>query len=262
MRYSKIVIKTLKNVLRAIIICCFLTVIFRQLINVNKSDHDHEIQKLIKNLSKSLTELAKKYGQLSCSINGEVSLNGGWCSHLSGKNSSEHITDLELAKELSIYLRNKRVASFGDGPGLYKDIFIILKDVKSYDAFDGAPFCEETTNNTVKFLDLTVPVYHIRPFDWIISIEVAEHIPKEYENIYIDNLVRHAREGIILSWATPGQGGLSHLNEKNFEEVESKMFSKGFKHLKEESQKIRNKSFLPWIQNNLNIFKRLTNFES
>lgn len=259
MSYPKFIFK-FHNILRIIIYFFFLTVICRQ-INYNNCNHDDSL-KLIKKLSKNLTELAKKYGQLSCDKNRQVSLNGGWCSRLSGKNSTEHITDIELAKELSFYLRNKRVASFGDGPGLYKEIFDFFKDVKSYDAFDGAPFCEETTNNTVKFLDLTMPVHHLKPFDWIISIEVAEHIPKEYENTYVDNLVRHAREGIILSWATPGQGGLSHLNEKFFEEVESKMYSKGFKHLSEESKKISNKSFLPWIQNNLNIFKRFSNFES
>ncbi|RNA36869.1 SAM dependent methyltransferase [Brachionus plicatilis] len=255
-------IRILKNdPFKVMLIICLLIVFFSQK-NINQQSCDQDANELIKKLSKKLTHMAKKYGQLSCSLDKKVSLNGGWCSELSGKNSSEHITDVEIAKELSFYLRNKKVASFGDGPGLYKEIFIFLKDVQSYDAFDGAPFCEETSNNNVKFLDLTVPVYHLLPFDWIISLEVAEHIPKEYEDTYIDNLVRHAREGIIISWATPGQGGLSHLNEKDFEEVKSKLFQKGFQHLPQDSQRVREKSFLPWIQNNLNIFKRFSKFDS
>lgn len=32
-------------------------------------------------------------------------------------------------------------------------------------------------------------------------------------------MVRHARKGIIVSWATLGQKGLSHINTKNNEEV-------------------------------------------
>ncbi|KAK7004452.1 hypothetical protein BgiMline_005973, partial [Biomphalaria glabrata] len=55
----------------------------------------------------------------------------------------------------------------------------------------------------VRFLDLTAPHYGLPIYDWILSIEVAEHIPAKFEEIYLDNLVRHAREGIILSWAVP-----------------------------------------------------------
>jgi hypothetical protein len=37
--------------------------------------------------------------------------------------------------------------------------------------------------------------------------------------VYLDNIFRHAKEGIILSWAVPGQGGLSHINNKPIEYV-------------------------------------------
>jgi len=49
---------------------------------------------------------------------------------------------------------------------------------------------------------------------WILSLEVAEHIPAQFESIYIDNLVKHAKEDIILSWAKLGQSGHSHVNNK------------------------------------------------
>ncbi|KAK7004434.1 hypothetical protein BgiMline_005954, partial [Biomphalaria glabrata] len=55
----------------------------------------------------------------------------------------------------------------------------------------------------VKFLDLTSPQYDVPIFDWVLSIEVGEHIPPQYEDTYLDNLARHAREGLILSWASP-----------------------------------------------------------
>ena len=35
--------------------------------------------------------------------------------------------------------------SFGDGPGVYKREIEKLGHVKLYDAFDGAPYCEETS---------------------------------------------------------------------------------------------------------------------
>jgi 2-polyprenyl-3-methyl-5-hydroxy-6-metoxy-1,4-benzoquinol methylase len=65
-------------------------------------------------------------------------------------------------------------------------------------------------------MDLSIPQYGILQYDWIISLEVAEHIPEIYEAVYLDNIFRHAKEGIILSWAVPGQGGLSHINNKCF----------------------------------------------
>jgi cyclopropane fatty-acyl-phospholipid synthase-like methyltransferase len=95
--------------------------------------------------------------------------------------------------------------------------------VKSYDAYDGALYAEESTNNTVKYLDLSVPVYHLPLYDWVFSIEVAEHIPKTYEQIYINNLVRHASHGIILSWAVPKQEGHGHVNNQDFSYIEEQL---------------------------------------
>jgi hypothetical protein len=63
-----------------------------------------------------------------------------------------------------------------------------LGHVKLYDAFDGAPYCEETSRGRVRFMDLTIPQFGIRQYDWIISLEVAEHIPKKYEAVYLSLL--------------------------------------------------------------------------
>ena len=57
----------------------------------------------------------------------------------------------------------------------------------------------------MSFLDLTLPQYGLPLYDWVMSLEVAEHIPQDYEAIFIDNIVRHAREGVVLSWAVPGR---------------------------------------------------------
>ena len=100
--------------------------------------------------------------------------------------------------------------------------------LKSYDAYDGAPFAEDTTNGRVRFLDLSVPIYHLKEYDWVVSVEVAEHIPAEFETIYVENLVRHAKEGIILSWSRIGQGGLSHVNNRDPDYVKMKLETYGF----------------------------------
>lgn len=155
------------------------------------------------------------------------------------------------------YFLGKRVASFGDGPGAYKEYLIKTNKLITYDAFDGAPFVEETTDNQVAFLDLSVPVYHLSKYDWIMSLEVAEHIPQEYESIFIDNLVRHAKEGIILSWSRPGQMRHSHVNNRDLEYVKNQMKKRGFSHNKEESNRLKIKAKFEWLKNNINVYKKI-----
>jgi len=210
----------------------------------------------IETMSILLNEAMNRIGQLSCEISKiEVSQNGGWCSKISGKNSSQHMTDQSLAKHLSKFLTGKRVASFGDGPGFYKELLLKFNEVLSYDAFDGAPFADLTTNNNVKFLDLSVPIYHLKKYDWIISLEVAEHIPAKYESVYLDNLVRHAKEGVILSWAKIGQGGHSHINNQDFPYVKQQVEARGFMHDPVNSEIFRSISTFDWFRSNINIFK-------
>ncbi len=217
----------------------------------------NEKDDIIKNLSILLNEAMNNVGKLSCEISKEhVSQNGGWCQRLSGKNSIEHKTDYKLARYLSKILVGKCVASFGDGPGVYRELILGMGEVKCYDAYDGAPFAEITTNNTVKFLDLSVPIYHLPQYDWILSMEVAEHIPNQFEGIYLNNLVRHAKEGIILSWARTGQKGHSHVNNQPFEHVKKQMELRGFFHIQTDSERLKENAEFFWFKANLNIYKK------
>ena len=160
--------------------------------------------------------------------NSKVNDRGGWCKHASKEDGGHHNTDKILLVHLSEFLKGKRVASFGDGPGAYKRELTKLGQVQSYDAYDGSPYCEETSRGLVKFLDLSIPQYGLPFYDWIVSLEVAEHIPNQFESVYLDNVFRHAREGIILSWAVPGQNGLSHVNNKPLDYVIDVMKANGF----------------------------------
>ena len=211
----------------------------------------------IRRMSVLLNQASQKVGQLSCQqSNDDVSVNGGWCSKISGKNSTQHMTDEPLALALSKFMRGKKVASFGDGPGVYKDLLLGYGEVAGYDSFDGAPFVELTTNNNVKFLDLSVPIYHLSQYDWVISLEVAEHIPKASESIYLDNLVRHAKEGIVLSWARVGQTGHSHVNNQNFPYIKSRMEKRDFYFAENASKLLKRAATFDWFKNNINVFKR------
>ncbi|XP_071180722.1 uncharacterized protein [Mytilus edulis] len=208
-------------------------------------------------LSQQLNEARKTIGQLQCEKSDQkTNSQGGWCKQASTETGGEHMTDMTLVKALAYFLKNKSIGSFGDGPGAYKREILKLGLVQSYTSFDGAPYCEETSEGRVVFMDLTIPQYGIQQFDWILSLEVAEHIPKAYENIYLDNLFRHAKEGIILSWAVPGQGGLSHINNQPLQHVVDVMEKNGFTIDQSISKVLQDSAELPWIKSNLYVYRR------
>ena len=37
------------------------------------------------------------------------------------------------------------------------------------------------------------------------QLQVAEHIPAQHEQTFLENVYRHAALGVVLSWAVPGQ---------------------------------------------------------
>ena len=158
--------------------------------------------------------------------------------------------------ELVLYLSGKSVGSFGDGPGLYKKLLLETGKLRLYDAYDGAPFSEGTSEGRVQFLDLTLPQYGLPLYDWIMSLEVAEHIPNKYESIFIDNVVRHAKEGVILSWAVPGQGGFHHVNNRPLDYVINLMDNLGFLHDPHASNRLQNASTFRYFKRNTNVYRR------
>jgi len=109
----------------------------------------------------------------------------------------------------------------------------------------------------VEFLDLTLPQYWLRRYDWVLSTEVLEHIPVEFEATVLDNVDRAAGYGAVLSWASPGQGGLQHVNNRPAEYLSRAMIERGFRLDLKGSQKLRAVATFPWLQRNLMVFYRL-----
>ena len=60
--------------------------------------------------------------------------------------------------------------------------------------------------------DLSSPLNLNRKYDLAISFEVAEHIPRENADVFIDNITRLS-DVVAFSGAIPGQGGVGHVNE-------------------------------------------------
>ncbi|KAK3607497.1 hypothetical protein CHS0354_031117 [Potamilus streckersoni] len=210
--------------------------------------------------SREVNKLKRLLGQIQCQTIAEegtkTSHTGGWCRQESKEDSGKHWTDKDLAKALAELFKGKSVASFGDGPGRYKQLIEGAGKGVIYDAYDGAPFCEETSEGRVKFMDLTLPQFGLPMYDWVISLEVAEHIPKQFEGVYLDNINRHAREGVVLSWAVPGQGGYGHVNERFFDYVVKIMEKNELYFDREQSQVLQKAATVKWLKDNVNVYVR------
>jgi SAM-dependent methyltransferase len=61
--------------------------------------------------------------------------------------------------------------------------------------------------------DLTRPLRLGRPFDLAVSLEVAEHLPAECAEEFVNSLTRLAPL-VLFSAAAPHQGGMHHVNEQ------------------------------------------------
>jgi cyclopropane fatty-acyl-phospholipid synthase-like methyltransferase len=61
--------------------------------------------------------------------------------------------------------------------------------------------------------DLKKPLYLDRQFDLVVSLEVAEHLPGECAETFIDSLTRLGPV-VLFSAAIPYQGGTHHVNEQ------------------------------------------------
>jgi len=110
------------------------------------------------------------------------------------------------------------VADFGAGSGHYSTWLNDTGLVTAY-AFDGSPDIELVTKGTVLSADLGRPLALWRKFDWVLCVEVAEHIPPDLTGVFLRNLDAHTGEGLILTWARPGLQGLGSTNPQSETEV-------------------------------------------
>ncbi|MDP3438650.1 MAG: methyltransferase domain-containing protein [Azonexus sp.] len=75
--------------------------------------------------------------------------------------------------------------------------------------------------------DFTKPLNLERRFDLAMSLEVAEHLPIEVADQFVDNLTSLS-DFILFSAAPPLQGGSNHINEQPIEYWQEKFNRKGY----------------------------------
>ena len=168
----------------------------------------------------------------------------------------EHMFDVNLAQAIVEFLPSgASVVDLGCGMGDY------VKHIRAAGlvchGVDGNPNTEELTGGICTQADLARPLESSTQFDWVLSLEVAEHIPAKYERTYLENLDRMNRDGIIMSWGLPGQTGLGHVNCRDNEYVKCRLAAMGYEAIDEAAQKMRAVSTLEWFKHTVMVFKRL-----
>lgn len=137
------------------------------------------------------------------------------------------------------------VSDFGAGVGQYGVYLKSHIPGLIYQAYDGAGDIESYTNGFVKYSDFTQPL-DLPVTEWVLSLEVGEHIPSKYEGIFIRNLHHHNCKGLILSWGVLGQGGFNHINLHSNTYVTNIFHSLGYLRDFELEAKLRNPEGNHW----------------
>lgn len=99
-----------------------------------------------------------------------------------------------------------------------------------FQGYDGAVNVEEYTNGFVTWADLTVPGFSPAggKRDWVMALEIGEHVPAQFEAIVIDNIDMNKRCGALVSWAVPGQPGHSHVHLRSNDWVIDQFSRRGY----------------------------------
>ena len=172
---------------------------------------------------------------------------------------SQHVFDPQLAAALTTFYKNEHplttVVDLGCGMGNYVKHFR-AQDMYA-DGYDGNPHTPILTNGVCGVLDLSQPFAFQTKYDWVMSLEVGEHLPPQFETTFIENLDRNNKKGIILSWAIEGQGGHGHVNERNNEYVRGRIEALGYKSDPVAEFYLRYHATLGWFKNTIMVFRRL-----
>ena len=140
---------------------------------------------------------------------------------------------------------------------LLEYVRVLLENGLQCEGYDGNPATPSLTNNLAKVIDLSIPFNLETKFDWVVSLEVGEHLPPQFETVFIENLIRHCSKGIILSWAVKGQGGHGHFNEQNNNYIKSIFVDKyGFTNDVTVEKELRKQAKLVHFKRTIMVFRK------
>lgn len=170
-----------------------------------------------------------------------------------------HAHDCRLAGAILKVLRSYKcdtLVDFGCGTGEYARFF--KRHGLVVEAYDGNPYTQQLTGNIGQVKDLSQRFDLGKKFKCVMSLEVGEHIPEEFEQAFLDNIANHREQDelglIILSWAVPGQDGDGHVNCRSNDYIMQQMQDRGYYLLDDSTRQLRKAASLWWFKNSLMVF--------
>jgi hypothetical protein len=154
----------------------------------------------------------------------EIKKNGSWIVE---ENDPGHCY-VEYMSDIILKIVNEKkpalVYDFGCGYGEYiKNISRLGIEAIGFEAHPN-----RTRYENIQELDLSIPIVLERSADISISLEVGEHIPAKFEQIFLNNICNNTKDTVVLSWAIEGQTGDGHVNCRNNDYIISEMEKRGF----------------------------------
>jgi SAM-dependent methyltransferase len=155
-------------------------------------------------------------------------------------------------------VRPRSIIDVGCGVGAWLSVFIEhgVEDVFGIDGEWVDRALLRIPERHFSSFDLEKPFRIDRQFDLAMSVEVAEHLPAECAETFVDSLVRLAPV-VLFSAAIPFQGGTHHLNEQWPDYWAGYFHERGYVAVDCLRKKIwRNENVDWWYAQNLLLFAR------
>ena len=175
--------------------------------------------------------------------------------------AEQGLVDLLLSDELSRSTRvdqRLRINDFGAGVGQYGHALLSRDPRFRWRGFDGAGNVEAFTSGFVEWFDLTMPL-SLPKSDWVLCLEVGEHVPNAFEAMVVRNLHAHNLRGLVLSWAVPNQTGTAHINNHRNGYIRRIFTGLGYVHNDRLATTLRHRAAWPhslWLKHTIMVFER------
>ena len=166
-----------------------------------------------------------------------------------------HQSSPKLAAWLASYLpKEEHVIDFGAGNGYY--LSELAKQGFKCTGVEGMKLNNFLHDNML-IHDLTQPI-HLVAKGSVLCLEVMEHVPECGEKHLLNSIVEHSTGIVVMSWATPGQPGVGHINCKPHKYVIEEMKFRGFIFDLEKSKEARENAdeHTSWFKRNLMVFAK------
>ena len=170
------------------------------------------------------------------------------------QNHDEHIHSYALSDFIvKTISKDRPVHDFGCGDGFYLSV-LESAGFGNLTGYEGSPTAQPKFKN-IQSQDLATS-FDVSNKGHVICLEVAEHVPRKYEQVFLNNITNACDGYLIFSWAIRGQGGTCHVNCRNNDEVMDMIIEKGFRYDHELTQLARSviENHCGWFQDTLLIF--------